>query len=538
MSKRSTISLLVFLSFAASTADGANVQSNYWYQSTVTTDGGGPLDLLAELNYDDSRSDAPIAVVMHGYSPSSGNLGDVRTSAQRLRDAGFFAISVAMRGRDGSDGVRDSGGIEIYDIYDAVESVIGDFAPLVDDTNIHITGYSGGGGNTMSALTKFPDYFRVGAGFFGMSDYGYDPVNGWYFDGADGRISTLNNDIGDPTLGDPDVQDRYHARASNLASRNNPYSEIHLFVNHDETICPPVNDTTYRDNAVAAESFPSEFDNITVHTGGLGEYEDFDGDSTNDPEELQSWSHGFLSANAQYAAEAWYLDRLLSGAIPQPALNAADTLFVAGFVKTRQFELWLGDGQEAAGELNYDFTTETKSFSLQILSNDKTKTGALTVNTDDMAGQLLQISRNGESVDLTVGGGQTNVGELADGDLLTLEPIGETGGLGDFDLDLDIDEDDYDTLLTNYNSDLSSLSHFEAYQLGDMNGDRFTNFDDLRLFRGAFDQANGAGAFEAMVASVPEPSTGALIAVAASLFIAFGLEISRRMRSRRVRQSD
>ena len=93
---------------------------------------------------------------------------------------GFVSILVAMRGRDGSEGTRDSGGLEIYDIYDAVEHIKAEplFAGKLDPTNLHISGYSGGGGNVMSALTKFPDYFNLGAAFFGMSDYGYDPRTG------------------------------------------------------------------------------------------------------------------------------------------------------------------------------------------------------------------------------------------------------------------------------------------------------------------------------------------------------------------------
>ena len=59
---------------------------------------------------------------MHGYSAGS-DIASIRPNAQRLRDAGFFAISVTMRGREGSQGVRDSGGVEVYDIYDAAEAV-------------------------------------------------------------------------------------------------------------------------------------------------------------------------------------------------------------------------------------------------------------------------------------------------------------------------------------------------------------------------------------------------------------------------------
>jgi len=174
---------------------GSSLRMIITYPSSVSADGNGPLDLKAELNFDNQKLHAPIVVVMHGYSPIT-NFPDVRTQAQRLCNAGFFAISVALRGRDGSDGIRDSGGVEIYDIYDAVEYIKHDpmFGQLVDPNNVHITGYSGGGGNVMSALTKFPDYFRLGSGFFGMSDYGYDQVYGWYFlggrcvsSGADGN---------------------------------------------------------------------------------------------------------------------------------------------------------------------------------------------------------------------------------------------------------------------------------------------------------------------------------------------------------------
>ncbi len=102
--------LALLPSILPSTAWAGPVTSDFWFYSTVSSTLIGPLHLRAELNYDDARTDAPIAVVMHGYSPTNGNLDAVRAQAQRLRDAGFFAVSVAMRGRDGSAGVRDSGG--------------------------------------------------------------------------------------------------------------------------------------------------------------------------------------------------------------------------------------------------------------------------------------------------------------------------------------------------------------------------------------------------------------------------------------------
>ena len=408
---------------------GTSMTEVITYQSTISSDGNGPLDLVAELNYDTGFVNAPIVVVMHGYSPATGNLGGVRANAQRLRDSGFFAISVAMRGRDGSDGSRDSGGLEIYDIYDAVEHVKSAYSQSVDPDNVHITGYSGGGGNTMSALTKFPDYFRVGSAFFGMSDYGYDHSDGWYFDGASSsHQAQMNTDIGNPTLGDPDVDDKYAARASNLASKNNPYSEIHLFVNYTETTCPPINDTTYRNYAIANESFSGEFDNITAHIGGYGLYEDFNQNGVNEPNELQSWPHGFPSSDQQHAAEGWYLDRLFKGQIPQPVLNSSDLLYVAGYVKTKPFSLWIDEGNNAAAELNYTLASDHKEFILTMLTNNKTLDSEIKVDTSDMAGRV-SAEVNGTLVSEFEGGGIFTYSTLKDGDTLELilEPCGQWG---------------------------------------------------------------------------------------------------------------
>ncbi|MCC6127368.1 MAG: prolyl oligopeptidase family serine peptidase [Pirellulales bacterium] len=415
----------------AGTALGAAVQQTFGYKSSITSDAGGPLDLYAELNYDNARQNAPIAVVMHGYSGSTGHFANVRANAQRLRDGGFFVISVAMRGREGSDGVRDSGGLEIYDIYDAVEKAKTQFAPYVNPNNISITGYSGGGGNAMSALTKFPDYFRAGSSFFGISDYGLNTQSGWYFLGAASNHQTqLRTDIGDPTLGNAAVTERYRARASNLASKNNPYSEIHLFVNDNEPTCPKINDSSYRDSAIAAAAYPGEFNNINVHIGVAGTYKDFNNNGINESREQQYWPHGFPTADQQYAAEAWYLDRLLSGAIPQPVLNASDQLFIAGFVKTKPFEFWVGDGQNAAGELTYNLANDEKSFTLGILGGNAGITGRLKVDTADMAGKLVRVSINGTAVDEFTGGGIYQRAGIPNSSTIVLAAVPEPGQLG------------------------------------------------------------------------------------------------------------
>lgn len=407
------------------------VTSTYSYQSTVSSDGNGALDLKAELNYNASAANAPVAVVMHGYSFSTNNFTAIQANAQRLRDRGFFVISVAMRGRDGSGGVRDSGGVEIYDIYDAVEAVKADtsFNGLIDPTNLYITGYSGGGGNVMSALTKFPDYFRAGASFFGMSDYGYDSTLGWYANGSSVSHRTImKNDIGTPgasTL----VTDRYMARDSSLAARNNPYSEIHLFANAAETTCPITHDLDYLSNAVTHAAFAGEFDNITVHAGMAGVYHDFDNNGIDSPDEQQFWPHGEPAAGAQAAAENWFIDRLLSGQIAQPVLNNSDDLFIAGYVRTEPFLAWIGDGQNGTAELDYSLSSLEKYFSMKIASLDKGLTGRFEINTSDMLDEQVVVLLDGLYVDSFIGGGLYTYTALSDGQTLTLRVIPEPATL-------------------------------------------------------------------------------------------------------------
>ncbi|MGL4514272.1 MAG: dockerin type I domain-containing protein, partial [Lacipirellulaceae bacterium] len=86
--------------------------------------------------------------------------------------------------------------------------------------------------------------------------------------------------------------------------------------------------------------------------------------------------------------------------------------------------------------------------------------------------------------------------------------------LGDFDTDGDIDVADYTVLRS---SQLATLGgrNTASYLRGDVNRDGRNNHTDFVLFRSIFDAANGLGSFDAAIASVPEPSSFALLATAA-----------------------
>jgi hypothetical protein len=102
---------------------------------------------------------------------------------------------------------------------------------------------------------------------------------------------------------------------------------------------------------------------------------------------------------------------------------------------------------------------------------------------------------------------------------------------GDFNFDGLVDGDDYVIFRDGLHTDLSALSGAEAFSFGDMNGDSANNYTDTLLFRTAYDDVNGAGAFDAMVASVPEPTSLALFGLggAALLFLRRGRLLHRRL---------
>ncbi len=90
---------------------------------------------------------------------------------------------------------------------------------------------------------------------------------------------------------------------------------------------------------------------------------------------------------------------------------------------------------------------------------------------------------------------------------------GQPFALGDLSFDGKIDVSDWKLLRAGQHVAVTSGSAAEAYGLGDLNADLVNNHADFVTFQYLYDQANGAGAFEVMVNSVPEGSTGLLLLV-------------------------
>ncbi|MCA9234771.1 MAG: BNR-4 repeat-containing protein [Planctomycetales bacterium] len=84
----------------------------------------------------------------------------------------------------------------------------------------------------------------------------------------------------------------------------------------------------------------------------------------------------------------------------------------------------------------------------------------------------------------------------------------------DLNSDGELDVLDFQKYVLGWHVDLSGLTTQQAYEMGDLNGDLRNDFTDFRLFKDAYDQWNGAGAFAKLTAAVPEPTSWMLLGVA------------------------
>ena len=72
-------------------------------------------------------------------------------------------------------------------------------------------------------------------------------------------------------------------------------------------------------------------------------------------------------------------------------------------------------------------------------------------------------------------------------------------------------------------TDLSGVGDPSLF--GDLDGDGDNDFTDFRLFQTDYDAYNGVGSFQAMLTSIPEPTSGLILEI-------LGLAVSRLRRTR------
>jgi len=325
--------------------------------------------LYAEVAYDPKLKNLPVVVYQHGDYPGT-RLGTV-PGIYDLAKKGIFGISVSKRGRDGSAGKGDSFGKETYDIYDAVEYVKEHYAPYIDQDNINITGGSGGGMDTISAMVHFPDYFRVAAPFVGPPD-----LEHWFrqMERVIKVLEQMAKEIGGQAAGSwslisqmiegfgglpSQVPDNYLARNWVLGAINNPYTLIHIFWDAEDGAAPSI---TERSQAYLEETQKLGFTNVNLHYSQRGD-------------KLR-----FLHWGVADNTFVWhyFLPVIMSKSHPIPVLADAGRLVVLGFIKTEKFLIWLGEGNDAVAKVDYGLSPGGASFYFRRLSQDTSKRGELT----------------------------------------------------------------------------------------------------------------------------------------------------------------
>lgn len=277
----------------------------------------------------------------------------------------LYAIAVDLRGREESSGQRDDGGLEVMDIYDAVHAALRKHPQETDSDCINIIGWSGGGGNVFSAVTRMPDLFSNAAAFYGITDYGY-----W--------AKTSFKGVLEPNIGGTpqEVPDRYAARNSLLGVINNAYTNFHFFWDEKETICPVWMDTEYR--RIAGEL---GYRNITAH-------------ESKETDKFR-WLHSGGDRASAVESERICMPLFTQRNNPAPRLAPVGRLMVLGYLMTRQFGTMFGQGNDAVVQLDYELAKDEYRFVFQLESSDPSVRGWLQV-TDRMASEVVAISQNGK----------------------------------------------------------------------------------------------------------------------------------------------
>ncbi|PAD85009.1 hypothetical protein CHH57_01480 [Niallia circulans] len=291
-------------------------------------------NLYAHYAYKKSDTNLPIVILMHGYTQDSKSM-----TAQIMKDMaeyGFFTCAVGMRGRDGATGSVDVSARELYDVIDAVEYVKNNFSDVVDPSQIHVAGYSGGGGNVFGLAAKFPDYFNSLVSHFGISDYGYNPVNSWWATNPSRRTS-LENWVGyNPTnnLG------AYYSRAHQYGvAKNLTDGFLWMFHDSEDTNVPPVQSQIVKEQM--------DLNNRTNYYL-----------SVTTPNNTPRWIHASPGENnpVRFTRDYWGVP-ILNKLYPQWSVKETGNMLIQGYLKTKRFEIWLGTGQEHVAELTYNVIT-------------------------------------------------------------------------------------------------------------------------------------------------------------------------------------
>ena len=341
----------------------------------------GTTPLLLEVGFDPSRQGMPILVLMHGGYP--GTRLPMLRPLEHYASKGLFCVAPSLRGRDGSAGPPDSYGVEVHDIYDAVQYCKRAFPKYVDQTNVNIWGGSAGGADVIYAIQRFPDYFRIAVSFYGLDDLAEYVTLPWWVGewddpesvaAAKALVQRFVDDVG----ATPDVAvDRYLTRDMTLGFINNPSTELWCFWDEEEHQSPGAERVGA---SFAAQATSSGYANVHLRRSVRGD--------------LFRWHHWRVPDHRW--ADRYFLARMLQGAVPRPMLADTGRLIVGGYLRTERFAVGLGNGTDALARLDYELSPNRLQFWFRRLSRDPRAVGWLEI--PEVAGGSWRVTQDGTEV--------------------------------------------------------------------------------------------------------------------------------------------
>lgn len=303
------------------------------------------------FRFDSGLTAMPLVLFLHGWGGNANNLTDADLT--RWANYGFFAASVDSRQS------RNVGGREAYDLYDIVQYLTAAYPGRIDPQKVSFVGYSNGGGMALQMACKFPDLFGVTVAYFPMSDFGFDPANGWYQTNPGFAAGIAEVIGGTPTA----VPNRYRAKNTPEAITNYR-GYLYGYHDADDGQVSVIHSRRIRD--VLSGSTRFAYDESSSAT-------------------TRRYSHANPSGDI-ITAEADWKGRVLT--TPRPTMPASGTLRVIGFLKTAAFSIWLNNGENAVADLQYNTTTKsytitplTGSISVSVAQGGSTQTATLTTTT-------------------------------------------------------------------------------------------------------------------------------------------------------------
>lgn len=303
-------------------------------------------------------------IVVPGYG--EGITAFTTTVMRRLASSNGGKIAVIAcnhRGVSSSQGTQDDGARQIHDYYDILTYFRSANVDFLSQSVCCGYGISAGGGDMLGAGVKFPDLFSVMVAHFPMSDYGYDGTYGWWWQEPSFRTNLQTNIGNTPALAPNEYRSRYHKES--IANNYRGYlflihdaSDSVVEVNHSERVRDEYDLAVRTDYTFLRSASPDVIRYTHTYPTDAGTT----GIATAEP----TWKASVLTAT-------------------EKTIPDSGTLKINGYLITKKFKIWLGNGTSSATGKNrsatlvYDWANNSYTLTPILETGASDETVAITV---------------------------------------------------------------------------------------------------------------------------------------------------------------